>query len=128
MATWPNHRHMTISKRGITVRSSKSYRLLAALAAVLAIGVVAAIASAGASNGTAPPATSAAAKQTIVETAVAAGRFKPLASLLTKAGLADSLATGGTFTVLAPTDAAFKKVPKRALTALRGDPARLEGG
>jgi len=62
----------------------------------------------------------------IVETAVAAGQFNTLASLLTKTGLADTLATGGTFTVFAPTDEAFAKVPKATLDALAENPAQLK--
>jgi uncharacterized surface protein with fasciclin (FAS1) repeats len=62
----------------------------------------------------------------IVQTAVAAGQFNTLASLLTKAGLADTLSTGGPFTVFAPTDAAFAKVPQATLDALAADPAKLK--
>ena len=62
----------------------------------------------------------------IVQTAVAAGQFTTLASLLQKAGLVDTLATGGPFTVFAPTDAAFAKVPKATLDALAADPAKLK--
>ena len=62
----------------------------------------------------------------IVQTAVAAGQFTTLASLLQKAGLVDTLATGGPFTVFAPTDAAFAKVPKATLDALAADPGRLK--
>jgi uncharacterized surface protein with fasciclin (FAS1) repeats len=62
----------------------------------------------------------------IVQTATAAGQFTTLASLLTKAGLVDTLSTGGTFTVFAPTDAAFAKVPKATLDALAADPAKLK--
>jgi len=102
-------------------------RLLGALAAVFAVGaVIAAIASAGSPNAASTPAAGAAAKKNIVETAVAAGKFNTLAGLLTKAGLADTLATGGPFTVFAPTDAAFKKVPKKTLAALGNDPERLK--
>lgn len=61
----------------------------------------------------------------IVETAVAAGQFKTLASLLTKAGLAGTLQGKGPFTVFAPTDAAFAKVPKATLAALGKNPAKL---
>jgi transforming growth factor-beta-induced protein len=64
--------------------------------------------------------------QNIVQTALAAGQFKTLASLLTKAGLVDTLATGGPFTVFAPTDAAFAKVPKATLAALAKHPAQLK--
>jgi uncharacterized surface protein with fasciclin (FAS1) repeats len=44
--------------------------------------------------------------------AIAAGQFKTLASLLTKAGLAGTLEGNGPFTVFAPTDAAFGKVSR----------------
>lgn len=61
----------------------------------------------------------------IVETAVAAGQFKTLASLLTKAGLAGTLQGKGPFTVFAPTDAAFAKVPKATLATLAKNKAKL---
>lgn len=64
-------------------------------------------------------------EKNIVQTAVAAGQFKTLASLLTKAGLAGTLAGKGPFTVFAPTDAAFAKVPKATLAALAKDRAKL---
>ena len=66
-----------------------------------------------------------AAKKTIVETAVEAGQFKTLASLLGEAGLAETLSGKGRFTVFAPTDAAFAKVPKATLDALAKDKAKL---
>ena len=66
------------------------------------------------------------ADQNIVQTAIAAGQFNTLASLLTKAGLVDTLSTGGPFTVFAPTDAAFAKVPKPTLDALAENPAELK--
>ena len=47
----------------------------------------------------------------IVETAVAAGSFNTLATALTAAGLVDTLKGKGPFTVFAPTDAAFAKLP-----------------
>ena len=49
--------------------------------------------------------------QDIVDTAVAAGQFKTLAAALTAAGLVDTLKGPGPFTVFAPTDAAFAKLP-----------------
>ncbi len=48
----------------------------------------------------------------IVDTAVAAGQFKTLATALTAAGLIDTLKGSGPFTVFAPTDEAFAKLPK----------------
>jgi len=47
----------------------------------------------------------------IVDTAVAAGQFKTLAAALGAAGLVDTLKGAGPFTVFAPTDAAFAKLP-----------------
>jgi uncharacterized surface protein with fasciclin (FAS1) repeats len=66
-----------------------------------------------------------AATKNIVQTAVAAGQFKTLTSLLKKAGLAETLAGKGRYTVFAPTDAAFAKVPKATLKALGRDRAKL---
>jgi uncharacterized surface protein with fasciclin (FAS1) repeats len=51
------------------------------------------------------------AKKDIVDTAVAAGSFKTLATALTAAGLVETLKGKGPFTVFAPTDAAFAKLP-----------------
>jgi uncharacterized surface protein with fasciclin (FAS1) repeats len=62
----------------------------------------------------------------IVETAVAAGQFNTLASLLTSAGLVETLQGDGPFTVFAPTDEAFAKVPKATLDALGKDPDALK--
>ena len=53
----------------------------------------------------------AAAKKDIVDTAVAAGDFKTLAAALQAAGLVDTLKGPGPFTVFAPTDEAFAKLP-----------------
>jgi uncharacterized surface protein with fasciclin (FAS1) repeats len=64
-------------------------------------------------------------EKNIVQTAVAAGQFKTLATLLTRAGLVGTLQKPGPYTVFAPTDAAFKKVPKATLNALLRDKAKL---
>lgn len=61
----------------------------------------------------------------IVDTAVAAGNFKTLATALQAAGLVDTLKGPGPFTVFAPTDAAFAKVPKADLESLLKDKAKL---
>ena len=65
-------------------------------------------------------------EKNIVQTAVAAGQFKTLAKLLTRAGLAGALTQPGPYTVFAPTDAAFKKVPKKTLNALLKNKAKLK--
>jgi uncharacterized surface protein with fasciclin (FAS1) repeats len=61
----------------------------------------------------------------VVETAVAAGQFTTLARALQAAGLVDTLKGPGPFTVFAPTDAAFAKLPSGTLDALLADPERL---
>ena len=65
------------------------------------------------------------AQRDIVDTAVAAGQFGTLARALEAAGLVEALKGAGPFTVFAPTDAAFAKVPAATLNALLADPARL---
>ena len=54
----------------------------------------------------------------IVDTAVAAGQFKTLAAALKAAGLIDTLKGQGPFTVFAPTDEAFAKLPKGTVEEL----------
>jgi len=90
-----------------------------------AVGLVAVL---GASVATAGPAApqAPAQKANIVGTAVAAGQFKTLVSLVKKAGLASTLSGKGPYTVFAPTDAAFAKVPKSTLNALAKDKAALK--
>ena len=66
-----------------------------------------------------------AAEKDIVDTAVAAGQFKTLAAALQAAGLVDTLKGAGPFTVFAPTDEAFAKIPKADLDALLKDKAKL---
>ena len=61
----------------------------------------------------------------IVDTAIGAGTFKTLATALGAAGLVDTLKGKGPFTVFAPTDAAFAKIPKADLDALLKDKAKL---
>ncbi len=61
----------------------------------------------------------------IVDTAVAAGNFSTLATALQAAGLVETLKGKGPFTVFAPTDEAFAKVPKDQLDALLKDKAAL---
>ena len=61
---------------------------------------------------------SSAGKKDIVDTAVSAGNFNTLAAALTEAGLADALKGKGPFTVFAPTDEAFAKLPKGTVESL----------
>jgi uncharacterized surface protein with fasciclin (FAS1) repeats len=75
--------------------------------------------------GSAVAAPTAAPRVDLVQTAVAAGQFTTLASLLEDAGLVETLRGKGPYTVFAPTDKAFAKVPKATLKALAADPAKL---
>ena len=65
------------------------------------------------------------AKKDIVDTAVAAGSFNTLATALTEAGLVDTLKGEGPFTVFAPTDEAFAKIPADQLKAILADKDKL---
>ncbi len=57
-------------------------------------------------------------KKDIVDTAVAAGKFKTLAAALKAAGLVEALKGEGPFTVFAPTDDAFAKLPEGTVASL----------
>lgn len=57
-------------------------------------------------------------KADIVDTAVAAGQFNTLAAALQAAGLVETLKGPGPFTVFAPTDAAFAKLPAGTVETL----------
>ena len=59
-----------------------------------------------------------AAEKDIVDTAVAAGSFKTLVAAVKAAGLVDTLKSDGPFTVLAPTDEAFAKLPAGTVESL----------
>ena len=61
----------------------------------------------------------------IIDTAVAAGSFKTLATALTAANLVDTLKGAGPFTVFAPTDAAFAKLPAGTVESLLKDIPKL---
>jgi uncharacterized surface protein with fasciclin (FAS1) repeats len=65
------------------------------------------------------------AKPDIVDTAVSAGQFSTLVKAVQAAGLVDTLKGDGPFTVFAPTDAAFAKLPAGTLEALLADPEKL---
>ena len=102
------------------------------LKTVLASAVTAAILATGASvviasemKATSTKVVAPVAKVDIIDTAVGAGQFKTLAQALTAAGLIDTLKGPGPFTVFAPTDAAFAKIPPAQLQALLADKAAL---
>jgi uncharacterized surface protein with fasciclin (FAS1) repeats len=96
-------------------------RTISALAAALAVALAAAVpaVAAGGSPGRST------AEGDIVQTATAAGTFDTLVALLGQAGLADTLQGNRSYTVFAPTDEAFARVPKATLDALAKDKAKL---
>jgi len=61
----------------------------------------------------------------IVDTAVSAGQFKTLVKAVQEAGLVDTLKGQGPFTVFAPTDEAFAKLPPGTLEALLNNKEKL---
>jgi uncharacterized surface protein with fasciclin (FAS1) repeats len=62
----------------------------------------------------------------IVDTAVAAGSFNTLVAAVKAAGLVETLKSPGPFTVFAPTDEAFAKLPAGTVEALLKDPEKLK--
>jgi uncharacterized surface protein with fasciclin (FAS1) repeats len=62
---------------------------------------------------------------TIVDVAVSNGSFNTLVAAVKAAGLVETLSSAGPFTVFAPTDEAFAKLPKATLDALLADPKKL---
>lgn len=89
-------------------------RTAAALISVLVLAVAAGSAAAGSQE-----------QRNLVQTAAASGQFDTLATLLSKAGLAKTLQQRGPYTVFAPTDAAFAKVPKTTVRELLANRAKL---
>jgi uncharacterized surface protein with fasciclin (FAS1) repeats len=90
------------------------YALL--ISAMLLVGICS-----GASNSMTPSA----GEKKIVDTAVAAGNFKTFVTALQTAGLADTLKGNGPFTIFAPTDEAFAKIPKDQLDSLMANKTQL---
>ena len=84
-----------------------------------ALALTASSALAGSPDGMTAP------KRNLVDTAVSAGSFSTLVAALQAAGLDATLAGPGPFTVFAPTDEAFAKIPKADLDALLADKAKL---
>ena len=90
---------------------TRTLRTAVALASLLAIPTLASAQKAPTKN--------------IVEVAVGAGTFKTLVAAVQAAGLAETLQGPGPFTVFAPTDAAFAKLPAGTVEALLADKAKL---
>ncbi len=94
----------------------------ASVAAALATGATQAVAGGNYASKTSGASM---AQSNIVDTAVSAGQFNTLAKALTEAGLVETLKGPGPFTVFAPTDAAFAKIPPAQLKALLADKEQL---
>lgn len=90
------------------------------------LNVMAVMAVMGAMGAIARPATAQAQGKSIVETAVAAGSFKTLVQAVEAAGLTETLSGPGPYTVFAPTDEAFSKLPPGALESLMKNPESLK--
>ena len=99
------------------LHSSSRLLVLAGVLAI-AVGLIAGTTGAGAKKSVK--------KQTIAEIAAGSNQFDTLTSLLGTAGLVETLDGKGKFTVFAPTDAAFAKVPKSTLDALAADTEQLK--
>ncbi len=103
---------------------SRSIRLMAAgLASVVVVGL--GMSSGGVANAAAKKVAVKTAKKDLVDTAVGAGSFKTLVAAVQAAGLVETLKGAGPFTVFAPTDAAFAKLPKATLDGLLADKKAL---
>lgn len=100
-------------------------RITLALAAAAATALLATTVLAVAASGALERTDGAAANKNLVQTAASAGQFKTLVALVKKAGLAGSLSGKTKLTVFAPTDVAFKRVPKATLDKLGSDKALL---
>ena len=94
---------------------------------ILSLALIVPVAACGSSDK--PSAESAkqmaASRMDIVDTAVAAGNFNTLVAAVKAAGLVETLKGDGPFTVFAPTDAAFKKLPEGTVEKLLGDKEAL---
>ena len=102
-------------------RTRRLTRLIAALAVVGALGVTSVGVAGAQSSATSAPAAS----KTIVDIAAANPDFSTLVTAVTVAGLGSTLSGTGPFTVFAPTNEAFAKIPKADLDALLADKAQL---
>jgi len=101
----------------------KRWSIAIVIALLVAVPLV--LAACGSSSDDSTPAASASptmAPKDIVDTAVGAGDFGTLVTVVKAASLVETLKAAGPYTVFAPTDAAFDAVPKKTLAALLADP------
>ena len=91
----------------------------------LALFLAVAACGSSAKPATTSSSTTASATADVVDTAIAAGSFKTLVAAIQAADLVDTLKGAGPFTVFAPTDEAFAKLPAGTVDALLADKAKL---
>lgn len=91
---------------------------LASIVLVAAVSVAACGGESSSSPGAQTPTSAASAKGDIVDTAASAGQFKTLIAAVQAAGLEETLRGQGPFTVFAPTDEAFAKLPAGTVESL----------
>ncbi len=106
------------------MRAMKGMSLMAYVS-VVALALCVANAQAGEGCATKAKAAACTGSKDIVDTAVSAGSFNTLAAALKAAGLVDALKGKGPFTVFAPTDEAFAKLPKGTVEGLLKDLPKL---
>jgi uncharacterized surface protein with fasciclin (FAS1) repeats len=102
-------------------------RIFTLLIAVFAVAAISTVASAdcGADHGKGTKASASEKKMDIVETAVNAGSFKTLVTAVKAADLVETLKSEGPFTVFAPSDEAFAKLPEGTIESLLKDKKKL---
>lgn len=100
------------------INSALKYGINFAVVLSLLVAVAMAPRVTASANGPAVKKADAASSADIVDTAVAAGNFTTLATALQAAGLIDALKGDGPFTVFAPSDAAFAKLPAGTVASL----------
>jgi uncharacterized surface protein with fasciclin (FAS1) repeats len=105
----------------------RRFSILLSAAALIAAACTTAATPAPTTAPTSASSPTATVAEDIVATATKAGSFTTLLKAATAAGLAETLQGPGPFTVFAPTDAAFAKLPAGTLDSLLADPAKLKG-
>lgn len=106
------------------MKANRTKRLFGFISAI-SLAFCVPIAQAGDGCGAKAKASACSGAKDIVDTAVSAGSFKTLAAAIKAAGLAETLKGKGPFTVFAPTDEAFAKLPEGTVEGLLKNPPKL---
>jgi uncharacterized surface protein with fasciclin (FAS1) repeats len=123
--TWNNHplHRLYLDEAASTAISNTTWEVTMKRTLILGIVLAAAAGPVFADCGSSHAAVTA--SNNIVETAVSAGTFNTLVAAVQAADLAAVLSGDGPYTVFAPTDEAFAKLPAGTIEALLADPAKL---